>query len=162
MSKFINLCEYIEYFVRKEYSKNARFAVPKAVLVTMQILCNVRLYRRVNNSCYVSKVSISFNFTYKQYTTTTMKALALRPFRTPLTSRPTTLRHIPKYSNLHHYKKVTAGHLLPFQVSLLFHHKQTQDDDTLAHIRVVTSISLQRVSRCDGLVMRKVVAITGH
>ena len=87
---------------------------------------------------------------------------ALRPFRTPWISHPTTLRRIPKDFNLHHYKKVTAGYLLPFQVSLHFHHKQTQDDDTLAHTRVVTSISLQSVLRCDGLDLRKVSLMTAH
>jgi hypothetical protein len=112
ISKFINLYEVMEYFILKEYFKNARSVVVTGVLVTLQIICVVGLYRGVNKSCDVSKVPISFTFGDKQHKT--LKIKALRPYRTSWTSRPTTLRRNPKHSNLHHYKKVTAGYLLPF------------------------------------------------
>jgi hypothetical protein len=42
VSKLINLCEVIEYFIFKEYSKNARFTVLTGVLVTLQIIRDVK------------------------------------------------------------------------------------------------------------------------
>jgi len=41
------------------------------MLVTLHIICDVRLYRRVNNSCDVSKVPTFVTFRNKQYKTLT-------------------------------------------------------------------------------------------
>jgi hypothetical protein len=88
MSKFINLCEAIEYFTLKEYSNNARFAVFKGVLVALHIICDVRLYRRVNNSCEVPKVPTSFTFRNKQY-------------KTLITTLPNAVHFSPNYTASH-------------------------------------------------------------